>query len=222
MPTLRIDPDDPVVMNEVDPYVAMEAMQPAPRPPRPVPPKRVVDPAAMKRARRRGRNGEYEVVRAFKQRGWPDAFRTPGSGSWRPYGAQDTSPFPLDVASGWPEGWPLDERGPMAGPWMVEVKFDERMGRPGRSGVLGESFIRATAKKAHQQWHQYIDVPGSRPVQPAFFGRASNGHWRVFVPQTTLVNWLVGSTAARAPTDWVEVSYDLFFDELAPFVAHTL
>lgn len=213
MPAVWFRLDDPH-MNDIDqypdPYLAMEAMRQPPKYRPPAPPKRTVDPGEMKRIRRRGKAGEYEVVKAFKAHGWPDAFRTPGSGAWRPYGAQDTSPFPLDVASGWPAGYPEDRRSPMAGPWIVEVKFDERMAKAGR-GIIGEAFIRATLKKVDQQWRQYVDVPGARKIQPALWGRASNQQWRVFVRTAAVLEW-VGSATVRPELQWLEVPADTFFD----------
>lgn len=159
------------------------------------------DPA---RSRRRGKDGEREVVRLWHREGWTEAFRTPGSGSWRPYGAGDQSPFPLDVASGWPGGYP-GERSPWAGPWMVEVKYDERVRLPG--------FVRATLRKADQQAVRYRDTTGGRVVHPCAFMRRNREPWRVFYP-IELLHLSYGGTP-KGCCAYVETSLTDFFDHVS-------
>jgi hypothetical protein len=193
----------------------MERMRPPARPPKPEKPKREgPSPAELKRRRMRGKSGEREVVQQHKLNGWPDAFRTPGSGAWRPYGAGDSSPFPLDVAAGWPTGWSSDRRSPMAGPVMVEVKFDERMMQASRKGIVGEAFVRATCRKTEQQWRQYRSSPGSRMVWPVVFARANRSPWRIFVLEQMLGRYVGIAGATALSVDWVEVSDDLYWNLL--------
>lgn len=162
---------------------------------------------AASHARERGRKSEAAVVRAWRAAGWPDAFRTPGSGSWRPYGAEDSSPFPLDIASGWPVGWAGD-REPWAGPWMIEVKWDERVAQPSRAGWIGEAFIRRTLRTVRDQARRYNATVGGAGVTPVAFMRAARQPWRVFVPAGVVI-------ATAADDTWIELDDTTFFAQVA-------
>lgn len=216
-----------------DPFLAMEAMRPKPRR-RPCPDcshdisahvrkskstygictncdckgtTRTVSSAEMKRRKTRGAAGEREVVRWLRVHGWSEAFRTPGSGAWRPYGAADVSPFPVDVATGWPPDWPEDRRQPLNGPWMFEVKFNESLDTYGR-GWPGEAFVRKTLRTLQQQAAAYNRGTTGREIHAALWGRTAGTTWRVWVPAGL---YLQGSIRTD-PADWVEVTPEAWND----------
>lgn len=122
-------------------------------------------------SQRKGAAGEREVVEMWRAHGWPRARRNPGSGSWRPYGIAGEAPMPGDIGD--------------VDPFLVEVKLDKEMARPGmRSGIRGEGFVRRTLTGL-------VDLALDRPEGvpkpiPIMFGRPGLGEglraWRVWAP----------------------------------------
>jgi len=152
--------------------------------------------------RRKGKRGEKEVAALWRACGWPDAVPTPGSGGLRPSGAGDLSPWPGDIAR--------------VRPWLVEVKFDENVKRPGR-GIQGEGFIRRTLIDLEKLEMRHSLVAGAARSLPVLFARANLTYWRVFVPA-----WLFARTFGIEQTmtwgadEWIELpDVDIFFEHFA-------
>ena len=149
-------------------------------------------------ARRKGSRAEREVVAMWRANGWPRACRSPGSGALRPYGPRDASPWPGDLAH--------------VGPWIVEVKCDERAASLGRHGIEGEAFVRFVLRRMGPR----SEVVGSKRWR-CLFVRSARRPWRVWVQPELLA----ATHAGRVPmTDgWLEVTPGDFFD-LARHVEH--
>lgn len=170
-------------------------------------------------SRSRGKDAEREVVRLFRRHGWHDALRTPGSGSWRPYGSADSSPFPLDVISGWPESW-VGYKSPPAGPWVVEVKLNNgayAQTPKGGRGWVGEAFIRGVARKVASQHARISDRvnPRNMDVYPAIFARGSRMPWRVYVPIWCFERAFFPEFGQFDKDGWVELDQGTFFADVA-------
>lgn len=151
---------------------------------------------------RKGAEAEAEVVRLWRANGWPRARRQPGSGSWRPYGARDASPMPLDVGA--------------VDPFLVSVKRDKRLARPQIGTRLpGAAFARRAIR-------ELLQVVERRPVGtvsiPVLFGRPGLGEgqngWRVWLPELALYGWLrdAGQVLwAGDMSNFVEIPWWAFF-----------
>jgi hypothetical protein len=139
---------------------------------------------------RKGSRAEREVVALWRANGWPRACRSPGSGSLRPYGPRDASPWPGDLAH--------------VEPWIVEVKCDERAVIKGRHGIEGEAFIRATLRRMPS-----APIVGSKRYR-CLFVRSNRRPWRVWVQPELLERTHVGRVPYVA--GWLEMPYEAFFE----------
>ena len=173
------------------------------------PPDAVVAPAkatsddlsrAGARSRRRGARGEREVVAIWRRHDWP-AYRQPGSGGWRPGNdARELSPLPGDIG-----GCP---------PWVQEVKFDERVARPGRRGFTGAAFIRSVLRDHSALVERHRSIVGTGPVLGVAWFRSAGTPWRCFVPEDVFLE-AIGGTRNDDEQRWVEVDVANFFTDIA-------
>lgn len=151
-----------------------------------------------KRARQRGKQGETEVVKLWRTAGWTWAARSPGSGSLRPYGSGDVSPWPGDIIG--------------VQPWLVEVKLAQASTAPSREWP-GSAFTRKTMHDLLQLSSRH---PGSRPVMfmrpPSFRGEPVL--WRVVVSALTLKS-VIGGTWWADPLEVITLDVPTFFGEVA-------
>lgn len=151
--------------------------------------------------RTKGKRGEKEVAHLWRLAGWEKACPTPGSGGLRPFGAGDLSPWPGDIHG--------------IAPWLCEVKYDEKVGRPGR-GWQGEGFIRATLKDLEKLWTRHSLIVGAEDPMPVLFARANLMWWRVFIPSSMLIEtYGRPQTVGWDPNEWVEIGTDEFFEHFA-------
>lgn len=152
--------------------------------------------------RDKGKRAEREVARLWRFNGWPKAVPTPGSGGLRPFGAGDLSPWPGDIHG--------------CAPWLIEVKWDEKVKLPSR-GWVGEAFIRLTLKALDKLATRHAGIVGAEDPIPVLFARGNLEWWRVFIP-----SWLFIETYGRPqtvgwdPNEWVEIGTDEFFEHFAP------
>lgn len=154
---------------------------------------------AAKNVRQKGKAGEREVVELWRAHGWPRAARSPGSGAVRPYGAGDMSPWPGDLFG--------------TRPWLVEVKFDEKVKAHSR-GWEGEAFIRSTLKGLAKLSLRHNAVVGAGRVLPVLFARGTLRAWRVFVPSPLFVARFGGSPN-HSDVSWTEIDVEDFFEHFA-------
>jgi len=152
---------------------------------------------ARKRPRDKGSRGEREVVAMFRSAGWDRAARSPGSGSIRPFGAGDMSPWPGDLC--------------FVEPWLVEVKYDERVEEGGVRTWAGSTFVKATLRDLEKLWVRHAGIVGRAAPKPVLFARANLAPWRVWVPTSLLGSWHLPLESHT----WVEITPDLFFEEIA-------
>lgn len=158
-------------------------------------------------AKVKGSKGEREVVAMFRAAGFDRAARSPGSGSLRPYGAGDMSPWPGDLA--------------FVTPFMVEVKYDERVEAGGVRTWPGSTFVKATLRDLAQLQRQHASIVGRRAAIPVLFARANLHPWRVWVNTLTFHKtywrmedeWFLPATVA-----WAEITPEMFFSEVVPRV----
>ncbi len=151
----------------------------------------------------KGQRGEREAAAYWQTLGFPDACRSPGSGAIRSWGAGDLSPWPGDLA--------------FTGPFLVEVKYDERMKVRGRSGVMGEAFIRQTARALEKLSKRHEGTVGRRHrTVPVIQARGSLEPWRFFVRESDFRRFL-GAAPLLVPTQPLWVELDGFI--LGAFVA---
>jgi hypothetical protein len=137
----------------------------------------------------------------FRAAGYDRACRSPGSGAIRPYGAGDMSPWPGDLA--------------FTGPFMVEVKYDERVWNQGGGKTwIGSTFIRKTLRDLDKLAARRV-IGKPRPI-PVLFARSNLKPWRVFVRAADLDNVLFDPpfTFVQFPGhgEWAEIPPDVFFD----------
>lgn len=148
---------------------------------------------------RKGKRGEREVVTLWRQHGWPKAARSPGSGALRPYGAGDLSPWPGDLIG--------------TEPWIVEVKYDERVYARSR-GWWGSGFLRQVLEDLGKLADRHASVIGRRePPVPVLFARSNHRPWRVFVPEPVFRR--AYGLGPAGDGGWVEVFVTQFFEEVA-------
>lgn len=156
---------------------------------------------------RKGKRAEREVARLWRAHGWTRAVPSPGSGSLRPMGARDLSPWPGDIAR--------------IEPWLCEVKWDEKV-RASSRGWMGEAFIRRTCRRLEELWHRHASIVGAESPNPVLFARASYMDWECWVP-----DWLfLDHYAPGEDIDytgwngaWVNLPVEEFFElalDLAP------
>ena len=152
---------------------------------------------ARKHPQRKGARGEREVVAMFRDNGWPRAARSPGSGSLRPYGEGDSSPWPGDLA--------------FVKPFLVEVKYDERWADGGARTWMGSTFVKGVLRDLRKL--QRRKAIGGGIQIPVLFVRSAQRTWSVWVPQITFLSWF-GSfkRSALDPDEWVQITVDDFFD----------
>ena len=149
----------------------------------------------------KGRQGEIEVMHLFRDAGYTDAARAPGSGAYRPYGAGDLSPWPGDLA--------------FVRPWLVEVKYAEASIAGGTKTWSGSTFIKATLRDLGKLADRRNAQPGRRHRDiPVLFTRANFEPWRVFVRDGVFREATV--PGFPHPDRWVEVDARFFFDVIEP------
>lgn len=157
-------------------------------------------------SRDKGSRGEKEVVQMFRVAGWPDACRSPGSGSLRPWGAGDMSPWPGDLA--------------YTNPFIVEVKYDEKVYRQGekvKRTWVGSAFLREKLRDLTKLGARHNGIVGAHPQYPVLFARSNLKPWRVFVDEPTFAKaWGVTFSVDRAT--WVEITPEEFFEVVVPSV----
>lgn len=148
----------------------------------------------MTSSHRKGSRAERQVVALWRENGWPRACRSPGSGSLRPYGAQDSSPWPGDLAH--------------VEPWIVEVKCDERAARIGRSGIEGEAFVRAALRRLAGTLER-SRITGRRRYACLFL-RSNRRPWRVWTSADVLA---AAHRRRRVPSceGWLQLDVETFF-----------
>lgn len=137
----------------------------------------------------------------FRAAGFDRAARSPGSGSIRPYGAGDMSPWPGDLC--------------FVDPWMVEVKYDERVEAGGERTWPGSTFVKGTLRDLAKLQRQHAAIVGRYAPIPVLFARANLHPWRVWIPESL---FLMGSDSSLGyhPGAWVEVTPWAFFEEVVP------
>lgn len=162
----------------------------------------ILNPMKAAGRRTKGQRGEREAAAIWKSLGFPKACRSPGSGAIRSWGAGDLSPWPGDLA--------------FTGPFLVEVKYDERMRVPGRSGVVGEAFVRQTARALEKLAKRHNGTVGARHrTIPVLMARGSWEPWRYFVAESDLRGWLGVESPTLEGSVWVELDGLTFPDFVA-------
>ena len=171
--------------------------------------RRLADREAMKvvartpRSRKnKGRQGEIEVMHMFRDAGYTDAARAPGSGAYRPYGSGDLSPWPGDLA--------------FVKPWLVEVKYAEASVAGGERTWPGSTFIKATLRDLSKLADRRNAQFGIRVREiPVLFTRANFEPWRVFVRDHVFHGPLTEDVRGEVDR-WVEVDQYFFFAVIEP------
>jgi hypothetical protein len=142
----------------------------------------------------KGKRGEREVVTQFRLHGFPKAARTPGSGSLRPYGAGDASPWPGDIYG--------------VEPYLVEVKYDEKVEAGGVRSWPGRGFIQGVLRDLDKLANRKI-IGKPSPI-PVLFARANFHPWRVWVRD----DWMGVDVVRSEPPGWIEITPYTFFSAI--------
>ena len=152
----------------------------------------------MAKSHEKGARGEREVVAMFRDAGWHGTMRAPGSGSLRSYGAGSPSPFPGDI---------IVKRGEYerTEPWIVEVKYDERLADGGVRTWQGSTFIMATLRDLAKETDR-TKIIGRPSNVPVLFARSARIPWQVWVREFPPVSAFV------ATEGWFRITPEDFFE----------
>jgi len=189
---------------ECSPLPDGAARSPVMAPESPVEPRSRSRRVSHRGAKNKGSKGEGEVVKAWRSHGWTDAARSPGSGALRPYPG-DVSPWPGDLIG--------------TGPWLVEVKRNERdLLRPARGGGWpGDAFVRGVARELRSLSALHLKTNPLARVRPCLWTRANLQAWTVWVPDEVL-DLAMGAAYGPPPAGadlWVGIDAEFFFAYVA-------